>query len=111
MSHWHTSSSSVSPKASRPESRPGRWPGRTSATWTPKSNGSPWPAWRHGREPAEMDFALSSRAQDACERMWAFMDEEVFAAESVWDASLREHGEHSHPPIMEELKASARRRG
>ncbi|QEN17056.1 acyl-CoA dehydrogenase [Mycobacterium sp. ELW1] len=43
--------------------------------------------------------------------MWHFMEEEVFPAEPVWSAHLRDHGEHTHPPIMEELKASARRRG
>ncbi|WSE35201.1 acyl-CoA dehydrogenase family protein [Amycolatopsis rhabdoformis] len=43
--------------------------------------------------------------------MWDFMDEEIFPAEAVWARQLREHGEHSHPPVMEELKASARRRG
>ena len=58
-----------------------------------------------------MDFALSPKAEDACERMWDFMREEVFPAEPVWEAELREHGEHAHPPVMESLKASARRRG
>ncbi len=58
-----------------------------------------------------MDFELSAKAQDACGRMWDFMHEEVFPAEKVWDDWLRRHGEHTHPPVMEELKASARRRG
>jgi len=58
-----------------------------------------------------MDFDLSPAARDACERMWAFMHEHVFGAEPVWDAYLAEHGEHDHPPVMEELKAEARRRG
>ncbi|MEV4509294.1 acyl-CoA dehydrogenase family protein [Dactylosporangium sp. NPDC049525] len=43
--------------------------------------------------------------------MWDFMREEVFPAERVWAAHLAEHGPHTHPPVMEELKASARRRG
>jgi acyl-CoA dehydrogenase len=58
-----------------------------------------------------MDFELSAAARNACERMWAFMREEVFPAEPVWERYLREHGEHSHPPIMETLKESARSRG
>jgi acyl-CoA dehydrogenase len=58
-----------------------------------------------------MDFELSAKAADACARMWALMDEEILPAEQEWAAYLREHGEHAHPPIMEALKASARRRG
>ncbi|MFI8089431.1 acyl-CoA dehydrogenase family protein [Streptomyces sp. NPDC086080] len=51
---------------------------------------------------------MSTSLQD---RMWDFMREEVFPAEPVWAAQLREHGEHSNPPVMERLKASARERG
>ncbi|MER6112465.1 acyl-CoA dehydrogenase family protein [Streptomyces sp. NBC_01635] len=51
---------------------------------------------------------MSTSLQD---RMWDFMREEVFPAEPVWAAHLREHGEHSYPPVMEQLKASARERG
>ncbi|WP_369138004.1 acyl-CoA dehydrogenase family protein [Modestobacter versicolor] len=58
-----------------------------------------------------MDFALSGTAQETCARMWDFMNEEVFAAEPVWAGQLAEHGAHSHPPVMADLKASARRRG
>ncbi|CAN5208970.1 acyl-CoA dehydrogenase family protein [soil metagenome] len=58
-----------------------------------------------------MDFEPSRKSQDACAQMWDFMHEEVFPAESLWAAQLREHGPHSYPPIMEELKASARSRG
>jgi acyl-CoA dehydrogenase len=58
-----------------------------------------------------MDFAPSAKAEQFCSDMWDFMREEVIPAEPVWAAQLAEHGEHSHPPIMEELKASARRRG
>jgi acyl-CoA dehydrogenase len=58
-----------------------------------------------------MDFEPSPAAQDTCARMWDFMREEVFPAEPVWNAWLAEHGEHTHPPVMEELKASARKRG
>ena len=58
-----------------------------------------------------MDFEPSPAGRETCARMWDFMREEVFAAEPVWDTWLREHGEHDHPPVMEELKASARKRG
>ena len=58
-----------------------------------------------------MDFDLSPRAQETCDRMWDFMREHVFPAEPVWAAYLREHGDHEHPPVMEDLKAEARRRG
>ena len=58
-----------------------------------------------------MDFSLSPAARQTCDRMWAFMREEVFPAEPEWAAYLREHGEHSYPPVMERLKKSARDRG
>jgi acyl-CoA dehydrogenase len=58
-----------------------------------------------------VDFSLSQAAQDATDRMWAFMREEVFPAEPEWTAYLRQHGEHASPPVMERLKKSARERG
>ena len=58
-----------------------------------------------------MDFSLSLAARQTCDRMWAFMREEVFPAEPEWASYLREHGEHSYPPVMERLKKSARERG
>ncbi|MDT0200457.1 acyl-CoA dehydrogenase family protein [Nocardioides sp. AE5] len=58
-----------------------------------------------------MDFALSARAQETSEEMWDFMRSHVFPAEPVWAAYLAEHGEHSTPPVIEELKAEAKRRG
>jgi acyl-CoA dehydrogenase len=58
-----------------------------------------------------VDFSLSPAAQDATDRMWAFMREEVFPAEPEWTVYLREHGEHASPPVMERLKKSARERG
>ena len=58
-----------------------------------------------------MDFALSPQAQEACDNMWDFMRSHVFPAEADFDRHLREHGQHSHPPVMEDLKAEARRRG
>lgn len=58
-----------------------------------------------------MDFALSEKAQRTCDEMWDFMRSHVFPAEPVWTAHLAEHGPHAYPPVMEELKAEARRRG
>lgn len=45
------------------------------------------------------------------EQMWDFMISHVFPAEASWAAYLREHGEDSYPPVMEDLKAEARDRG
>jgi acyl-CoA dehydrogenase len=58
-----------------------------------------------------MDFMLSAKAEEHSSRMWEFMREEVFPSEAPWAAHLRIHGEHTHPPVMEKLKESARRRG
>lgn len=58
-----------------------------------------------------MDFALSPAAQDACDRMRNFVQECVLPAEPVYERWRAEHGEHDYPPVMEELKAEARRRG
>ncbi|GAB2912372.1 acyl-CoA dehydrogenase family protein [Rhodococcus aerolatus] len=60
-----------------------------------------------------MDFELSPRAQDVCARTWDFMRDHVFPAEPVYDAwrAGRGHDDHGHPPVLEELKAEARRQG
>ncbi|AEF40129.1 acyl-CoA dehydrogenase family protein [Hoyosella subflava] len=58
-----------------------------------------------------MDFSLSPKAQEACENMWDFMRSHVFPAEPAWAQYLREHGEHAYPPVMEDLKREAQRRG
>ncbi len=60
-----------------------------------------------------MDFAPSAKAEDVCGRMWDFMREHVFPAEPVYEAwrAARGHDDHALPPVMEELKAEARRRG
>jgi acyl-CoA dehydrogenase len=59
-----------------------------------------------------MEFAPSDRARDFVERLTAFMDERVYPAEALYAEQLREGGSpHFHPPIMEELKDEARRRG
>jgi len=58
-----------------------------------------------------VDFALSPRAHELREQMWDFMRTQIFPAEPVWHEFLRRHGDHAYPPIMEDLKRMARRRG
>ena len=59
-----------------------------------------------------MDFEMTERAKDVRERLLAFMDEHVYAAEPVYAQQLRAAGTpHAHPPIMETLKAEAHRQG
>jgi len=58
-----------------------------------------------------MDFTPSPRTVELQDAMWKLMREHVFPAEAVWAEYLREHGAHAHPPVMEELKGEARRRG
>jgi acyl-CoA dehydrogenase len=59
-----------------------------------------------------MDFGLTDRCQDLRERLFAFMDEHVYPAESVYEEQILSSGDpHFHPPVMEELKTEARRRG
>ena len=59
-----------------------------------------------------MEFAASDRTRDLVERLTAFMDERVYPAEAIYDDQRRESGNpHFHPPVMEELKGEARRRG
>jgi acyl-CoA dehydrogenase len=59
-----------------------------------------------------MDFEHSERARELQDRLWDFMREEVFPAEAEYEA-FRASSEDPHavPPIMDELKASARSRG
>lgn len=58
-----------------------------------------------------MDFTQSQRSTELQENMWEFMREHVFPAEPVWAEYLREHGDNAYPPVMEDLKTEARRRG
>jgi acyl-CoA dehydrogenase len=59
-----------------------------------------------------MDFAPSERCLEFKERLSAFMDEHVYAAEEVYERQRRESGDpHHHPAVMEELKAKAREAG
>ncbi len=59
-----------------------------------------------------MDFELSPKAEALREQLVEFMDDHVRPAESVYEQQLADSGDpHSHPPVMEELKEEARRRG
>jgi len=58
-----------------------------------------------------MEFSLSARCQELQALLTQFMDDHVYPAEAVYGQQLAESGDpHSHPPVMEELKAEARRR-
>ncbi|MGW4093438.1 acyl-CoA dehydrogenase family protein [Nocardia sp. NPDC004750] len=57
-------------------------------------------------------FELSERSRRYREDLLAFMDEHVYPAEAIYHAQMTESGDpHFHPPILEELKAEARKRG
>ncbi len=60
-----------------------------------------------------MDFAPTAKAQDLKARLQSFMDDKVFPAEELYELYRREkgYGDHSLPPVVEELKAEARNRG
>lgn len=61
-----------------------------------------------------MDFAYDTRTEELRERLLTFMDEHVYPAEPVF-ARQREEAEGdarwAAPPVVEELKAQARRQG
>ncbi len=60
-----------------------------------------------------MDFALSTKAEDYRGRLQDFMDSDVLPAEAAYEEYRREkgYGDHTLPPVVEELKVEARRRG
>ena len=59
-----------------------------------------------------MDFALSPTASELQAQLLDFMDTHVYPNERVYHEQIAASGHpHHHPPIMEELKAEARRRG
>src|SRR4051794_31811219 len=60
-----------------------------------------------------MDFALSPRAEEVWGRLWALRREQVSPAEPVYDEwrAARGHDNHEHPPVLEDLKVEARKRG
>ncbi len=59
-----------------------------------------------------MSFQMTDRAQALQDELLAFMDERVYPAEAVYLEQMRASGDPVfHPPIVEELKVEARRRG
>ncbi|MEO5874493.1 MAG: acyl-CoA dehydrogenase family protein [Streptosporangiaceae bacterium] len=62
-----------------------------------------------------MDFGLSERAQEHLARLQDFMDTQVYPAEPIYAAQRAEltaaGREHHVPPIVEQLKAEARKAG
>jgi acyl-CoA dehydrogenase len=57
-------------------------------------------------------FDESDRAKKYRSDLLEFMDSDVYPAEAVYDEQMRDAGDpHFHPPILEELKAEARKRG
>ena len=59
-----------------------------------------------------MDFELSDKAKALQETLLQFMDEQVYPAEAVYEQQMHESGDPEfHPPVIEDLKVEARRRG
>jgi acyl-CoA dehydrogenase len=59
-----------------------------------------------------MDFELSERCRELQAHLSSFMDERVYPAEAAYEEYLRLADDpHAQPPVMEELKSEARRRG
>jgi acyl-CoA dehydrogenase len=63
-------------------------------------------------ERKPMDFQPSKRCIEFQERLRAFMDEQVYPAEPLYEHQLAESGDpHHQPQVMEELKGRAREAG
>jgi len=59
-----------------------------------------------------MDFAFDERTEELRERLLEFMDSHIYPAEPVYEEQLAEReNEWTSPPVVEELKAEARKRG
>ena len=59
-----------------------------------------------------MDFELSDRAKELQANLLEYMVGHVYPAESVWANQIAASGDpHFVPPVLDELKAEARRRG
>ena len=59
-----------------------------------------------------MDFELSDRAKELQANLLEYMDLHVYPAEPVWAEQIAASGDpHFVPPVLDELKAEARRRG
>ncbi|GAB3687755.1 acyl-CoA dehydrogenase family protein [Saccharopolyspora tripterygii] len=60
-----------------------------------------------------MDFAFDARTEELRGQLLEFMDSHIYPAEPVFAEQLGEASDRwaAHPPVMEELKAEARKRG
>jgi acyl-CoA dehydrogenase len=59
-----------------------------------------------------MNFELTDRCKEYVGRVQALMDECIYPAEALYERQMHASGDpHHHPPVLEELKAEARRRG
>ena len=60
-----------------------------------------------------MEFSISDRARDYLARLQEFMDAHIYPAEPLYTQYRAERGpdDHTVPPLVEELKQEARRRG
>jgi acyl-CoA dehydrogenase len=59
-----------------------------------------------------MDFELSPKARKLRDQLIDFMETRVYPAEATYEQQIEASGDpHFHPPVMEELKSEARRRG
>ena len=59
-----------------------------------------------------MDFGYTPRVEEWRQRLLAFMDSHIYPAEAVYEEQMLAAGDpYFHPPIVEELKAEARRLG
>ena len=59
-----------------------------------------------------MEFKFSDRCTEYRERLLAFMDEWIYPNETVFETQVEEsHDPHFYPPILDTLKAEARKHG
>ena len=59
-----------------------------------------------------MDFEHSARSKELQDKLLAFMDEHVYPSERIYmEQVMSQEDPHVLPPVMEELKSEARRRG
>ncbi|HWS75837.1 MAG TPA: acyl-CoA dehydrogenase family protein [Quisquiliibacterium sp.] len=58
-----------------------------------------------------MDFQHSERARELQERIAGFMDRHIYPAEHLYDEQTAGAGRYDNPPVVEELKAKARKEG
>ena len=59
-----------------------------------------------------MEFTLSAKTEELQAKLLEFMDSHVYPAEAVYRDQVAASGDpHFHPPVMEDLKQEARKRG